>query len=101
VLKTPQQQLQLQEQIAKEQAKLSKMAGPGFDPDKAARIEKRIADLQSQAPQQDMFGAKPQLLDLNARMLDLKDATQRPERRSSGGDGLAASRLVRHCPQTR
>jgi len=62
-----QQQLQLQEQIAKEQAKLFNMAGPGFDPDKAARIEKRIADLQQQAPQQDMFGAAPQLLDLNAR----------------------------------
>jgi hypothetical protein len=72
-----QQQLQLQEQIAKEQAKLLKMAGPGFDPDKAARIEKRIADLQSQAPQQDMFGAKPQLLDLNARNEQVqKDATQ-------------------------
>lgn len=69
---TGNKQLQLQQQIAKAQDSLSKMAGPGFDPAKADKLVNRIDELQAQldevgGAQQDMFGAKPQLMNLEQR----------------------------------
>ena len=79
---TANKQLQLQNQLARAQASLSKMAGPGFDPEKADKLVNRIEALQSQLEelggvQQDMFGAKPQLMDLAQRNEQArKDAAQ-------------------------
>jgi hypothetical protein len=79
---TASQQVQLQNQLAKAQDSLSKMAGPGFDPAKADKLVNRIDALQAQL--QEVGGAQSTMLGKDVPMLDLaqrnaqaeKDATQ-------------------------
>lgn len=79
---TASQQVQLQNQLAKAQDSLSKMAGPGFDPAKADKLVDRIDALQAQL--QEVGGAQSTVLGKDVPMLDLaqrnaqaeKDATQ-------------------------
>ena len=79
---TASKQVQLQNQLAKAQASLSKMAGPGFDPEKADKLVNRIDELQAQL--QEVGGAQGSLLGKDVPMLDLaqrneqarKDAAQ-------------------------
>jgi len=54
---------QLQQDIAKAQQQLQKMAGPGFDPDKAAKLIERIERSQAQLAE---VGGDQQGLDLGA-----------------------------------
>ena len=54
---------QLQQEIAKAQQQLQKMAGPGFDPDKAAKLIERIERAQAQLAE---VGGDQQVLDLGA-----------------------------------
>ena len=54
---------QLQQDIAKAQQQLQKMAGPGFDPDKAAKLIERIERAQTQLTE---VGGDQQGLDLGA-----------------------------------
>jgi hypothetical protein len=54
---------QLQQDIARAQQQLQKMAGPGFDPDKAAKIIERIEKSQAQLAE---LGGDQQALDMGA-----------------------------------
>ena len=54
---------QLQQDIARAQQQLQKMAGPGFDPDKAAKIIERIEKSQAQLAE---LGGDQQSLDMGA-----------------------------------
>jgi hypothetical protein len=64
------QQVQLQNQLAKAQDSLSKMAGPGFDPAKADKLVNRIDALQAQL--QEVGGAQSTMLGKDVPMLDLQ-----------------------------
>ena len=66
---TASQQVQLQNQLAKAQDSLSKMAGPGFDPAKADKLVNRIDALQAQL--QEVGGAQSTMLGKDVPMLDL------------------------------
>jgi hypothetical protein len=54
---------QLQQDIARAQQQLQKMAGPGFDPDKASKIIERIEKAQAQLAE---LGGDQQALDMGA-----------------------------------
>jgi hypothetical protein len=54
---------QLQQDIARAQQQLQKMAGPGFDPDKAAKLIERIEKAQAQLAE---LGGDQQALDMGA-----------------------------------